>query len=217
MTWARAAALAGSLCLHGVVLAFALRQPGPGINGPDSGGDASAIFSPDPVSEPPASPPAAANLSDLAPAPPTPEQPTISDEEMILPLEDTVQTSTPEPRPIPPSGGGRTRKLPGPGIGTGRGGGGDDGSYLAPSYLNNPAPAYPLKARISRQEGLVMLTVTVTLDGRPADIEVLRSSGNADLDRAAVAAVRRWIFHPAMAGDRAITARVEVPIRFRLK
>jgi len=62
-----------------------------------------------------------------------------------------------------------------------------------------------------------MLTVTVTLDGRPADIEVLRSSGNADLDRAAVAAVRRWIFHPAMAGDRAITARVEVPIRFRLK
>ncbi|MFW6162471.1 MAG: energy transducer TonB, partial [Planctomycetota bacterium] len=49
-----------------------------------------------------------------------------------------------------------------------------------------------------------------------AEVRVARSSGHAVLDEAAVAAVRRWRFTPARAGGAAVTAEVEIPIRFRL-
>jgi len=213
MTCARAAALAGSLCLHGVLLAFARWHPGPGTAGPDAGGDQSALFSEAPAAEPPEPPPALpSSLPDIAEALPVARE-TLPDEEMIPPLVTGVTAAA---HHTAASGGGPARKLPGFGSGKGRGGGGD-GSYVAPSYLNNPPPPYPLAARLSRREGTVLLEVTVTGQGRVAEVEVLRSSGEADLDRAAVAAVRRWTFHPATAGGRAVAARVEVPVRFRLR
>ncbi len=101
-------------------------------------------------------------------------------------------------------------------IGAGNGCGGGGGTYVAPSYLNNPPPAYPLEARLSRREGTVLLIVTVNEEGRSAEVAVLRSSGDKAMDRAAVAAVTRWTFHPAMAGGRTVAARARVPVRFRL-
>jgi protein TonB len=67
-----------------------------------------------------------------------------------------------------------------------------------------------------RQQGVVMVSVEVGTDGRASDVSINRSSGFAQLDQAAVRAVRRWIFEPARAGGLPVPSRVEVPVRFSL-
>ena len=85
-----------------------------------------------------------------------------------------------------------------------------------PEYRSNPAPIYPDSARRKRQEGVVWLMVEVSEWGDARAVAVERTSGYAALDDAALEAVRGWKFSPARQGDRAVAARVEVPVRFRL-
>ena len=220
MTCARAMALVGSLCLHGVLLAFALRHPGRGMAGPDAGGDESGIFSAEVVAESPGEPepsippPAAVSMPDVTKTLQPPREP-VWEEEMVLTLDTgaAAVSAVQGKHRIPASSGGRMGKPVR--IGAGKGGGG--GTYVAPSYLKNPPPAYPLEARLSRHEGIVLLAVVVNEAGCAMEVKVLRSSGDAELDRAAVVTVTRWTFQPATAGGRTVTARVEVPVSFRLK
>ena len=88
---------------------------------------------------------------------------------------------------------------------------------MEPTYLNAPGPAYPPAAREDGQEGLVILRVRISADGLPLDIALRRSSGSRVLDRAAIAAVRRWTFVPARRGSHPIESWINVPIRFRLE
>ena len=85
------------------------------------------------------------------------------------------------------------------------------------SYLNNPAPEYPLLARRRGLEGSVLLHVQVLSDGNSATVNVKMSSGHVLLDKSAQATVRRWRFMPAMQGNEAVSAWVEVPIVFKLE
>jgi protein TonB len=80
----------------------------------------------------------------------------------------------------------------------------------------NLPPAYPRLARRRGYEGLVVLLIRVSTGGMCLSVEVLESSGHTVLDRAAVAAVKKWRFKPASTGAAAVEAEVEVPIRFRL-
>ncbi len=80
----------------------------------------------------------------------------------------------------------------------------------------NPPPRYPETARRRGQEGQVLLAVQVAGDGTVLDVAVDRSSGHPALDDAARAAVRRWRFQPAGGPGRQQTARLHVPITFRL-
>ncbi|WP_312935057.1 energy transducer TonB, partial [Pseudomonas sp.] len=68
-------------------------------------------------------------------------------------------------------------------------------------YLNNPPPDYPSLAMRRGWEGTVLLRVQVLASGAPGQIQVQNSSGRAQLDEAAVAAVKRWRFVPAKQGD----------------
>ena len=54
--------------------------------------------------------------------------------------------------------------------------------------------------------GSVRLKVIVGRRGRVEDAVVVRSSGDARLDQAAEAAVRRWRYRPARRNGRAVTA-----------
>jgi len=85
-----------------------------------------------------------------------------------------------------------------------------------PRYARSPAPAYPLGARRLHQQGLVLLRVEVTEDGRPAEVTIAQSCGFPVLDDAALRAVRSWEFDPARIGERAIASQIEVPVRFAL-
>lgn len=97
----------------------------------------------------------------------------------------------------------------------------EDTPVVAPrfdaDYLDNPAPAYPHRARIAREQGVVTLHVLVGADGRAQELRVHRGSGSQRLDEAALEAVRRWKFVPARRGAETVAAPVLVPIRFTLK
>ena len=85
-----------------------------------------------------------------------------------------------------------------------------------PNYLRNPPPKYPAESRKLREEGVVLLKVSVTPEGRAANVQLQRSSGFSRLDQAALNAVRRWEFNPARVGLTAVACAVEVPVRFGL-
>ena len=81
----------------------------------------------------------------------------------------------------------------------------------------NPHPAYPEPARQRGQEGKTLLLVDVDIQGNPAEIRILESSGHPLLDKAAIAAVRRWKFIPARRGDVFIPGQAILPVEFRLR
>lgn len=78
----------------------------------------------------------------------------------------------------------------------------------------SPPPEYPASALRRGRSGVVVLTVQVDATGRPARVRVSQRSGTRELDRAAVDAVQRWRFRPAMAGGQPVPGEVEVPIEF---
>lgn len=83
-------------------------------------------------------------------------------------------------------------------------------------YLENPPPPYPLVARRRGLQGTVRLEVLVGRDGRVRDLKLAESSGHADLDDAALRAVRDWRFVPARRGGEPVDAPVIVPVRFQI-
>lgn len=86
-----------------------------------------------------------------------------------------------------------------------------------PNYQKSRQPSYPLAARLRREQGLVLLAVTVSKEGHVAKLTLEHSSGFPVLDAAALRAVREWEFAPARFGSFAMESEVEVPIRFKLK
>ena len=82
--------------------------------------------------------------------------------------------------------------------------------------LGNPPPRYPSRALRRGYEGDVQLRILVLPDGTAGQVEVMRSSGHAELDQAAVATVRTWRFQPARRGDTPIKGYALQTIAFRL-
>ncbi|MBN2032899.1 MAG: energy transducer TonB [Deltaproteobacteria bacterium] len=89
--------------------------------------------------------------------------------------------------------------------------------HAVPLYLKNPPPEYPPAARRRGYEGTVMLDVFVDAEGRVQEIRLIKSSGYAILDRAAIRAVKGWLFEPAREGEGEVAMWVKVPLTFRLK
>ncbi len=85
------------------------------------------------------------------------------------------------------------------------------------SYLKTVAPDYPRAARESGRQGRVLLRVLVDEAGLCAAVELAQSSGHADLDAAALEAVRQWRFTPARLQGQTVQAYVLVPVRFTLR
>jgi len=86
-----------------------------------------------------------------------------------------------------------------------------------PLYKQNTSPPYPRKARRLGYEGIVMLKVLINENGRVDDLTVLKSSGHTVLDRAALSAVRKWLFEPGTEGGIKKKMWVKIPVRFDLK
>jgi periplasmic protein TonB len=87
----------------------------------------------------------------------------------------------------------------------------------APAVRESPTPDYPRQARNERIEGRVVLRVVIDREGRvePAGIKVVRSV--PALDAAAIAAVQRWRFSPALDHQgRLVRVVVEIPFEFSL-
>lgn len=82
-----------------------------------------------------------------------------------------------------------------------------------PSVVTHVDAQYPPSALASREHGDVMVAVTVDIDGHVSKVDVLESGG-ADLDEAAVVAVRQWTFSPALRAGKPVASRIRVPFHF---
>lgn len=81
-------------------------------------------------------------------------------------------------------------------------------------YVRAPAPVYPTESSRRRERGTVLLRVLIDALGRPAQIQLERSSGFSRLDDAARAAVQKALFRPYEVNGVAQPAQVLIPIEF---
>jgi len=81
-------------------------------------------------------------------------------------------------------------------------------------YVRAPAPVYPVESSRRRERGTVLLRVLVDALGRPAQIQLERSSGYSRLDEAARMAVQKALFQPYEVNGVAQPAQVLIPIEF---
>ncbi|HSX60539.1 MAG TPA: energy transducer TonB [Tahibacter sp.] len=77
-------------------------------------------------------------------------------------------------------------------------------------------PQYPNAALRRRQEGWVQVEFTVTSSGSVANARVLDADPPRTFDRAALDAVQRWNFNPAMRNGAAVEATVRRRIEFKM-
>ncbi|MEA2738001.1 MAG: periplasmic protein TonB [Acetobacteraceae bacterium] len=78
-------------------------------------------------------------------------------------------------------------------------------------FRNRPPP-YPVEAEVRGEHGSVLVMIHVSQDGTAASVDVVESSGHSVLDQAAVTAVRKWHFRPALRDGQSVP--FDMPFRF---
>lgn len=144
--------------------------------------------------EPVPAPPIAAAPMPVAPVQESP--PPLAE----LPPFDAVPAAPPSPPPAPPK---------------------VVEEYIPPSsdaaYLHNPKPVYPLIAQRRGWQGVTLLEVRVSAQGKPLSVSIKKSSGHTVLDDTARDMVlNSYRFEPARRNGEEVEATVELPMRFTL-
>lgn len=80
-----------------------------------------------------------------------------------------------------------------------------------------PALNYPRRAKRRGYQGVAILQIELSEKGLITNVKILKSSGFAELDKAAIGNVSKWQFHPVMRDSHGIKARFSVPIEFSLR
>lgn len=83
-----------------------------------------------------------------------------------------------------------------------------------PEAITKSQPDYPDLAREAGVDGTVMVQALVGKDGQVKDTRVVKSIPM--LDASAVAAVKKWVFKPALSNNKPVAVWVAVPVRFTL-
>ena len=83
-----------------------------------------------------------------------------------------------------------------------------------PVPINTPAPVYPDLARSGEVEGDVVVQALITREGKVSDVKVV--DGNWVLHDAAITAVKKWTFKPALQQHKPVSVWVEIPLHFTL-
>ena len=88
---------------------------------------------------------------------------------------------------------------------------------LGTQMVSGKPPRYPVESRRKREQGTVVLALTLGVDGTVESIAINRSSGHARLDTAARDAVRGWRWQPTIRGGQPVRVRGIVEIPFILR
>jgi TonB family protein len=88
------------------------------------------------------------------------------------------------------------------------------GAIKPPMKIVNVQPEYPEEAKGQGIQGVVILDVSLTAQGVPEDVEVLRSI--PQLDAAAIAAVRQWRYQPTLMNGVPTPVQMTVTVNFTL-
>jgi protein TonB len=83
------------------------------------------------------------------------------------------------------------------------------------AVAGNVAPKYPASMLRAGVGGTVVVLAELDADGNPVDVEIAERSGERELDRAALNAVRQWRFEPALRNGKAVASSVRVPVDFQ--
>ena len=90
-----------------------------------------------------------------------------------------------------------------------------EGNVQPPKAQYTPQPEYPENARKEHVEGITVVKITIDEQGKVKDPNVEQSSGNQDLDKAAVKAVSAWTFQPATLDGKPVAVYYTITIRFK--
>ncbi len=85
-----------------------------------------------------------------------------------------------------------------------------------PRAITTSSPEYSEEARKKKIQGVIVLTVTVAVDGTIRDIKIEKGLGYG-LDEKAVEAVRRWKFKPALKDGEPIEKEISVEVGFHMQ
>jgi TonB family C-terminal domain len=150
-----------------------------------------------------------------------------------VPMQSNLnwQDAAPSTNTVVDAGGG-TSDAPGTGTGNGLGLGtgngisasGSDADHLVditaeirqPVLTHKVEPVYPALAIKSHIQGYVVLEAVVGKEGKVGKIKVLRSP-NSLLTAAAIDAVQRWLYKPAVLNGHPISVYFTVTVKFELK
>ncbi|PKM15980.1 MAG: energy transducer TonB [Gammaproteobacteria bacterium HGW-Gammaproteobacteria-2] len=92
----------------------------------------------------------------------------------------------------------------------------DANASEAVSFRSQEPPAYPPASLQAKEQGTVVLKVRVLVDGTPTDVVIHKSTATPALEQAAINAVQRWRFNPAIKDGKAVEGTVLVPVMFSL-
>jgi protein TonB len=163
-------------------------------------------------------------------------EPSVRDDAVQTPPRKTrpvpILVDTPTTNPVPPDtqvkpyerGDELLEGDPGPASPPGADVGGSDANGMPPEAPGKwkvklrrmQPPEYPPRCLRMGIEGVVKVRVLVGEDGRPQEMTVARSSGDSGLDTAAMDAVKKWVFEPAMRNGVPVRGWAVVPIEFKL-
>jgi protein TonB len=85
-----------------------------------------------------------------------------------------------------------------------------------PREKDRVIPDYPPDLRAQGVEGTVLIEVDIDETGKVVDARLKRPTGLA-FDEAALKAIRASSYHPARRGSEAVSIRVTIPVKFRLR
>jgi TonB family protein len=86
------------------------------------------------------------------------------------------------------------------------------GDIREPKKILDVPPVYPAAARAAGIQGTVVLEATIDRDGTVADARVVR--GVPELNDAALAAVRQWVYTPTLLSGVPVAVRIDVTVVF---
>lgn len=96
------------------------------------------------------------------------------------------------------------------------GGAPERGAEVDISSKNMNPPKYPPGAARAGAQGTVVLVIDVDAGGSVTNVALEKSSGNKELDQAAMDASLKWRFKPAIANGQPAAGRIRVPVDFKM-
>lgn len=168
-------------------------------------------FPPPPAVEPPPPPPPTIDLPPPVIEPPPP--PVSEQEPEPNPDQEITHSPTPEEPPPPqPQQHPSVEVPPAPAPSQAR-----VSVDKPPSPRRRIKPEYPKGARQRGEEGDVTLELAVSANGQVDGVRIVSSCGFAELEQAAVQAVKRARFTPARRGSANVPSTARLTLTFRLK
>ncbi|MBH1992446.1 MAG: energy transducer TonB [Sphingomonadaceae bacterium] len=88
---------------------------------------------------------------------------------------------------------------------------------LGTQMVSGKPPRYPVESRRKREQGTVVLSLILGIDGAVESLDIAQSSGFSRLDNAARDAVKSWRWRPTIRGGQPVRVKGLVEIPFILR